>query len=437
MSVRASFATTAARLFTGWLLIVPPAAASDAVFDFRVDRFEIDGNSLGPDDGVPDFVSEFEDIEAQKIPGDWSDLFGHIFFGGGFLHLTSPGTKAANGFGALPGTTIVISAAQLFKELLNGRGNFTARSYWEPQEFRPGDVIHMTFGNAGPGSVAGTFVFDLATIALRNATPDGMPTRYDVTQALARLPADDGVPVHDDVFSIDPATITGQIVFSMSFDDATDTIQTSISLDGGQTFQSPFSPLPVFHQVSYGSFLLGADPLADRPPCGSGVPVTHARTTLRTRRRTPPSLQETMRVALPAAYDPIRDGAQVRITAGDTSLVDLTGATVVPPGEPSTGCDRRDGWVKRRSRFEYRNFSNALPPRCEPGSAQGLTSLRFDTKRRRVALGVRPLGGPPLATDRVLTVTLIFGQTAEAAATGRCASVKSACDRRGARLRCD
>ena len=56
----------------------------------------------------------------------------------------------------------------------------------------------------------------------------------------------------------------------------------------------------------------------------------------------------------------------------------------VPPGGPGTGCDPRDGWkaAKSGSSYRYRNLSNALPPTCAPGSANGLTEIRLLRKSK-------------------------------------------------------
>ena len=48
----------------------------------------------------------------------------------------------------------------------------------------------------------------------------------------------------------------------------------------------------------------------------------------------------------------------------------------VPPGGPGSGCAAKDGWVALGSGYRYRNHSNAFPPACTPGSANGLTEIR-------------------------------------------------------------
>src|SRR5262249_31992537 len=51
----------------------------------------------------------------------------------------------------------------------------------------------------------------------------------------------------------------------------------------------------------------------------------------------------------------------------------------VPPGGPGTGCGEKDGWVAigNAASYRYRNHTNAMPPGCAPGSANGLTEVRL------------------------------------------------------------
>ncbi len=50
----------------------------------------------------------------------------------------------------------------------------------------------------------------------------------------------------------------------------------------------------------------------------------------------------------------------------------------VPPGTVGTGCHPNDGWTAAATgrSHRYRNVSNAVPPACTPGSANGLTDVR-------------------------------------------------------------
>ena len=55
----------------------------------------------------------------------------------------------------------------------------------------------------------------------------------------------------------------------LSFDDATDLMTASFSLDGGATFQSPFPAIEAFTVLSGATVLLGAAavPRSTIPPC--------------------------------------------------------------------------------------------------------------------------------------------------------------------------
>ena len=105
-------------------------------FDFGVDRLEIDGNGYGPSDGIPDLVAEFHD---GWLGPDWASISGTVRAEGGALHLASPGSLVANGFGALPGTTLEISMVQFQRPVGRGQGGFMAKSFWAPMSLRVGD----------------------------------------------------------------------------------------------------------------------------------------------------------------------------------------------------------------------------------------------------------------------------------------------------------
>lgn len=65
------------------------------------------------------------------------------------------------------------------------------------------------------------------------------------------------------------------------------------------------------------------------------------------------------------------------------SIVEWSARTLaVPAGPPGSGCAPKDGWIAAANgkSFRYRNVSNALPPTCAAGSANGLSDVRL--KRR-------------------------------------------------------
>jgi hypothetical protein len=91
-----------------------------------------------------------------------------------------------------------------------------------------------------------------------------------------------------------------------------------------------------------------------------------------------------LRAAVP---DVATTGVQLLVETADgydyAPIVEWSAQTLaVPPGGPGSGCAPKDGWVvsANGASFRYRNDSNALPPACVAGSANGLTDVRV--KRR-------------------------------------------------------
>ncbi len=95
-------------------------------------------------------------------------------------------------------------------------------------------------------------------------------------------------------------------------------------------------------------------------------------------------LKITARVAFPEPLSPrSADGLQLLLHSfvpEYATLAEWSARTIaIPAGGLGTGCDPRDGWTtsKNGASRRYRNFSNALPPACARGSANGLTEVRL------------------------------------------------------------
>ena len=137
---------------------------------------------------------------------------------------------------------------------------------------------------------------------------------------------------------------------------------------------------------------------------------------------------------VPSTYDPRTTGVQVSIEdVGEhgAAVFDLTFRTdPVPPG--SAGCTPSDGWRPSASATEqtYRNGSTAMdPPVCTPGSANGLTSIKFKDLRARsgeIAFKVRavnsilPRPGGYETLKGPLRTTIVLGATAADGLNGAC-----------------
>jgi hypothetical protein len=243
------------RAFTRWLLATflavaaAPAAAHHTVFDYRVQRFEADGNGFGPADGVPDFVDEFDD---GTLSPNWGTVAGTAREEGGTLHLTNPGTHFDTSGGLVDVSEVASSTS-----VVDGGGNFSVASTWDDLP-GPGDFTHMTLFLTG-GTVGGWEFFG---ILLQNPG--------DGTLVMVQHHGYGFAAAETEWVPMDPAIIS-QAVVRIAFDDATKVATTSYSLDAGATFQSPFTPTRIFDTHTSGVVLLGADPqAAAEAVCGDG-----------------------------------------------------------------------------------------------------------------------------------------------------------------------
>jgi len=241
-----------------WLQAASPARAFHTVFHFTVERFEVDGNVAGPLDGTPDLVDEF-DGGGGNFADRWRILFGTAYESDGLLHLTNPGTHYN------PGFPLDLSDVATRTTFTAGGGSFTAQSTWPSLVVPPQNLIHMSilFSAENDAQPWETFGIDISNFA---------PAGLVISQHLIRtehgvwsVPQDWDVP-------LDPATITGPVIFRAAVDDEAKLAQVSFSLDGGATFQSPFPPTPVFQGTTIARVLLGADPQA-----APSVPTTTIR----------------------------------------------------------------------------------------------------------------------------------------------------------------
>lgn len=135
------------------------------------------------------------------------------------------------------------------------------------------------------------------------------------------------------------------------------TVRVTLALDP----DSPICP------TGGGTFVKGAINLV-----GLGLPLGNER------------LKVTARVVFPEPL-PQRatDGLQILLDSfvpEYSALAEWSVRTVaIPAGGSGTGCDPRDGWTtsKNGASRRYRNHSDALPPECARGSANGLKEVRL------------------------------------------------------------
>lgn len=222
-----------------FLVAAAPARAHHTVFDYRVERFEADGNGFGPADGAADFVDEFDD---GALAPSWSVVSGTAAESGGQLHLTSPGTHYSSYDLTEVATTTAVS---------DGGGDFSVISVWEGAP-KVGDFLHMTlFLNAG---AAANGSWEFFGILLQHSADQGLQIVQHHGFGFTSSEVE-AAPLAS-------AAIVGPIRLRITFDDATNQATTAYSLDGGASFTSPFAPIAIFDGPTGGVVLLGADPQA-------------------------------------------------------------------------------------------------------------------------------------------------------------------------------
>src|SRR5262245_8224775 len=327
---------TRAGVVAALVLSALPGRALALPFSSSVQRFEADGNSYGSADGVFDLVDEFDD---GVLAPNWSILLGTALESGGVLTVRDPGVTVP--FVGLPQE---ISTVESTEEVANGLGHFVVASYWNPTPLPANrQLFFQVYGTSPVIEATGLTVsnMDAAT-----APSSGLPEGYSV-QFTRVFPVGNQEPPVTFVVPIDPLAITGRIVLRLSFEDATDLMTASFSLDGGITFQSPFPAIQAFKLSSDGELLLGAAaiPTVEPPPT---CPYSIAPAKVRFQRTDQPPGDRAFRMSgtafIPAGYPPSYEPPIQGVTLVATSGTGLVEAFVVPGGgaPPNAGCGPKD-----------------------------------------------------------------------------------------------
>jgi len=241
-------------------LCVGQARAFHTIFNFQVDRFEVDGNAAGPHDGTPDVVNEFDD---GVLAPDFYNAYGTAFESGGYLVLTNPGFHAPSPLG---GTIDLSVAASLgLSRIQGGDGDATVTSYWDPTPPPLDQSYHCTFFVTV--AVGGFQQIMGIGIANRAGTLEFEQHRADLNQSTFAYQN-----LVFDFLPISPGDITGQIGLRLDYDDTTQFVTGSVSLDGGATWTSPFPARELSDLATDDAqVILSADP---EPGSGGGTTTT-------------------------------------------------------------------------------------------------------------------------------------------------------------------
>ncbi len=231
----------------------------------------------------------------------------------------------------------------------------------------------------------------------------------------------------DQILRIVPATTTTSTTSTITTTTSTSTSSTSNTSVSTSSTTSTSDTVPTTTSTTL------------PPVCTGGTTISHATLVIAKVGAPPGDERLTLagridfQLGIPHTFDPTASGAQLLLedlSGNGTVLLDLTFRTnPIPPGVAGTGCGLRDGWKGTR----YKNASNRLgSPTCAPGSAGGLTLMRFRDQRAKakgISFAVKTKGSTLPASTGPLRVTLVVGATADAGLAGDCGVVTFTSDR--------
>jgi hypothetical protein len=199
-------------------------------FEFHVDRFEIAGN-------LPGYaVDDFDD--GNLAPWQIAEA-GVVAETGGFLSLSTPGELESRSTSG----GVILEAESCWVEVngngglfgvIDGAGSFTAVSRWTSGA--PG--LNQWYGmslDCDRGAEENDINLFIANFDSAVAGGFGVPSGLAIV--MTRIPGSMAGGSFNG-YSILGANITGDVWLRLSYDDATDQISGSFSLDGGVSFQS-------------------------------------------------------------------------------------------------------------------------------------------------------------------------------------------------------
>jgi hypothetical protein len=229
----------AARVFPIAMLLLLATPAFADTFDYRIDRFEADGNVNGPFDGTPDLVDEFDD----GVLAPWVIRRGTGSESGGFAHVQTPGLTIT-----LPG---------IFPRRLRGERHAAANGVLDT--FGGDGVLRLVLAEQ-PIGANDSVSFDLATIegqalyytgiVLTNYNTDprellhpALPDRARGHGALRAPQLHQRGAGASAPRGSTPRRSPGPIVLELRFDGSTREVTTAVSVDGGSSFAAVFDPM--------------------------------------------------------------------------------------------------------------------------------------------------------------------------------------------------
>jgi hypothetical protein len=325
--------------------VLVPAPSRALTFSSSCDLFEVDGNAFGSADGVFDYVDEFDN--GTLAPG-WGILLGTAVESGGTMTVKNPGVTIPLGVG---GVLEISTIENEDHEIGDGEGDFTMISDWGITLPATNSEFHMQLYSISP-------IIEAAGLTVNNTSPEvaaqppGGIAGYSVSQSVTQGFGDGFTVIQQNAVPIDAGSVTGHIILRMAFDDATDMLTCSFSLDDGQTFQS-FPPMHIFNGgVSDYEVLLGAAGIT--PPSPPPTPFLVPMKSFEVKNPSTPAARKVRYTAKALGLYAPSFGYLAGLGAGLTVKVDdTTQCFFLPPGNSWAQKSAGNGYTYRDSTGVY------------------------------------------------------------------------------------
>jgi len=232
-------------IFSFCLQLIIVGSAQALPFSYSVDSFQVTGNLAG---NVSDGFNN-----GNLDP--WSLQEGTAVESGGVLTLSNPGgvdnfTQAGLDI-TMERSAVEVSTATGPFAVAEGAGDFSVQSTWLPSvpDMNTGYGMTFHYPSTGVDQVRiGLDYTDGQYASLLYGDPS--ITAPGLYLSFLQITPDPGTGLHNLTFNaqaipLSEADITGNVVFQLLYNDATNEFSAAYSLDGGSTFQQPFNPFSI------------------------------------------------------------------------------------------------------------------------------------------------------------------------------------------------
>ncbi len=218
------------QVITHMVVIFAASTTMAAPFSFSVDSFTVVGNQGGI------VVDEFND---ENIAPFWEVYDPNVVESNETLTFSNSGVQAGPiQFGSLNLLSEWSYVGSMSEQLqiINGAGNFIGSTVWEPVLPDINQMYSMGVDNEPSDNSIGIAVYNFDQVLA-----DAFGIEQGIGVFFGRFGDISTSDIDVQSFSIIPNDITGDIHLALGFIDSTDTYFAGFSLDGGGTYQDPFT----------------------------------------------------------------------------------------------------------------------------------------------------------------------------------------------------